>query len=241
MPLCDVCGREFNTEVALGQHKKDKHGDSQASPAPAQEAKAQSAGSGKRRTLRRRNDHRVAISIVAIGLVGGIGLYFVIAPALQNNFTFPCNSTEGTFMHVHPYLRIQVGGQNLTIPAGVGIKTGCFEPLHTHATDGIIHIESPLLRNYTLGDFFTIWRETYGSFSFNGTSHPIEFNQTDIFGLRNDSTHRVVLLVDGVESTKGAGLNLDTLDYLAGPIWEGGSAPYPYGTGHTVVIEYLGS
>ena len=29
--------------------------------------------------------------------------------------------------------------------------------LHTHAADGIIHIESPVQRTYTLGEFFDIW------------------------------------------------------------------------------------
>jgi SecY len=31
--------------------------------------------------------------------------------------------------------------------------------LHTHARDGIVHIESPIQRTYTLGDFFDIWRQ----------------------------------------------------------------------------------
>jgi hypothetical protein len=29
--------------------------------------------------------------------------------------------------------------------------------LHTHAADGVIHIESPVQRTYTLGEFFDIW------------------------------------------------------------------------------------
>jgi hypothetical protein len=33
----------------------------------------------------------------------------------------------------------------------------CFYWLHTHAADGIIHIESPSQRIYTLGDFFDVW------------------------------------------------------------------------------------
>jgi hypothetical protein len=34
--------------------------------------------------------------------------------------------------------------------------------LHTHAADGIIHIESPTVRTYTLGNFFEIWHEPLG-------------------------------------------------------------------------------
>jgi hypothetical protein len=29
--------------------------------------------------------------------------------------------------------------------------------LHTHAADGVVHIESPVERTYTLGEFFDIW------------------------------------------------------------------------------------
>jgi len=38
----------------------------------------------------------------------------------------------------------------------------CFYWLHTHAADGIIHIESPIERTYTLGDFFDIWGQRLG-------------------------------------------------------------------------------
>ena len=33
----------------------------------------------------------------------------------------------------------------------------CFYWLHTHTPDGIIHVESPTIRTYTLGQFFAIW------------------------------------------------------------------------------------
>ena len=45
-------------------------------------------------------------------------------------------------------------------PAGAFIDSGsCFYWLHTHAADGIIHIESPVHRTFTLGDFFDEWRQ----------------------------------------------------------------------------------
>ncbi|EQD32569.1 hypothetical protein B1A_19439 [mine drainage metagenome] len=34
---------------------------------------------------------------------------------------------------------------------------GCFYWLHTHDATGIIHIETPVARQFTLGDFFAIW------------------------------------------------------------------------------------
>ena len=47
--------------------------------------------------------------------------------------------------------------------AGPFINSGsCFYWLHTHAADGIIHIESPVQRTYTLGEFFDEWGQPLG-------------------------------------------------------------------------------
>jgi hypothetical protein len=32
-----------------------------------------------------------------------------------------------------------------------------FSPLHTHDTSGIIHVESPTVRSFTLGEFVDLW------------------------------------------------------------------------------------
>jgi hypothetical protein len=67
---------------------------------------------------------------------------------------------------------VYVNGAARRIPYGIGIPGaqvastsagpyvaagGCFYWLHTHAADGIIHIESPVQRIYTLGNFFDVW------------------------------------------------------------------------------------
>jgi hypothetical protein len=36
--------------------------------------------------------------------------------------------------------------------------------LHTHAADGVIHIESPVQRTYKLGEFFDIWGQPLNRF-----------------------------------------------------------------------------
>jgi len=46
----------------------------------------------------------------------------------------------------------------MKMTAGFFLMMGrCFSWLHTHVADGIIHIESPVQRTYTLGEFFDIW------------------------------------------------------------------------------------
>jgi hypothetical protein len=50
------------------------------------------------------------------------------------------------------------GAQAQATADGPFIDTGtCFYWLHTHAADGVIHIESPVRRAYTLGEFFDEW------------------------------------------------------------------------------------
>jgi hypothetical protein len=83
-----------------------------------------------------------------------------------------CNTSEQTLFHIHTHLTIFVNGQQRQVPAGIGIPNAqatqtqagpfvesgtCFYWLHTHAADGIVHIESPVKRTYTLGDFFDEW------------------------------------------------------------------------------------
>jgi hypothetical protein len=88
-----------------------------------------------------------------------------------------CQSSEQTIFHIHAHLTIFVNGSPRQVPAAIGIpgaqvtssaqgpfisRGTCFYWLHTHAADGIIHIESPVQRTYTLGDFFDEWGQPLG-------------------------------------------------------------------------------
>ena len=188
---------------------------------------------------------------VLVASIGG-GYYLYSAQQTSYGFPFPCLPQESLYVHIHPYLRIVINGNNITIPEGIGITSTCLEPVHTHDSSGIIHIESPTNTNYTLGDFFKIWRATYQTITIIGVKHPIVFNSTDIFGFKVDKNHRLLLIVDGKQSFEYQNLVLNTLDYCnasngsqppcyptatGDPYYAGN--PYPYGTGHTIVIEYI--
>lgn len=72
-----------------------------------------------------------------------------------------CDSMEGAAEHVHASLQIYDRGHALPVPAGVGIAPadGCLYWIHTHAADDVLHIESPVARTFTLGEFFDVWDE----------------------------------------------------------------------------------
>jgi hypothetical protein len=70
-----------------------------------------------------------------------------------------CDAQEGQRIHIHQHLLIIDRGKMVEIPANVGqpMIRRCIYWLHTHTPDGIIHIEAPKDRSFTLGDFFAVW------------------------------------------------------------------------------------
>jgi hypothetical protein len=88
-----------------------------------------------------------------------------------------CSTSEQTLFHIHAHLTVFVNGVARQVPASIGIPGAqvqqtaqgpfvasgtCFYWLHTHVADGVIHIESPVRRAYTLGEFFDEWRQPLG-------------------------------------------------------------------------------
>jgi hypothetical protein len=57
------------------------------------------------------------------------------------------------------HLDVRVNGQPVEVPAYIGVDParGSLSPLHTHDTSGVIHIESPIKRQFTLGVLFSEW------------------------------------------------------------------------------------
>jgi hypothetical protein len=70
-----------------------------------------------------------------------------------------CDAQEGQRIHIHQHLAIFDHGKSVLIPQHIGIPQAarCIYWLHTHTPDGIIHIEAPQDRSFTLGDFFAVW------------------------------------------------------------------------------------
>jgi hypothetical protein len=74
-------------------------------------------------------------------------------------FGIACDAMEGQRIHIHQHLVLLDHGKPVPIPANVGQvpARNCLYWIHTHTPDGIIHIESPQSRTFTLADFFAIW------------------------------------------------------------------------------------
>ena len=72
-----------------------------------------------------------------------------------------CDRAEGAVFHIHQHLALFEHGRPVAIPEDVGrpVAGACLYWLHTHTPDGIIHIEAPIFRSFTLGNFFDVWGE----------------------------------------------------------------------------------
>jgi hypothetical protein len=117
----------------------------------------------------------------SLGSIGPEGVPVPSGPALADTSAMAtggtvdgiqCLGSEQLLFHIHAHLAIFVNGAARQVPFGVGIagaqaqgtpqgpfvsNGGCFYWLHSHAADGIIHIESPQQRTFTLGNYFDIW------------------------------------------------------------------------------------
>lgn len=121
----------------------------------------------------------------AAGATGPEGVPVPAGPPLASPKTtaqpidgIECSVGEQVAFHVHAHLTLLVNGLAQKVPAAVGIADpqaqnttqglffgsgSCFYWLHTHAADGIIHVESPAAAAYRLGQFFDIWGVSLGA------------------------------------------------------------------------------
>jgi hypothetical protein len=82
---------------------------------------------------------------------------------------------EALKVHIHQRMAVLVNGKFFPLPAGIGIdRNGKFiTELHTHDDSGIIHVEAPAPRKFTLGEFFDVWglrftKDCLGGYCTNG-------------------------------------------------------------------------
>lgn len=120
----------------------------------------------------------IMLGIIAAIIAGAAYAIHRSDNTVDTNFAaiddIPCETQEYTTFHIHAHMDIFVNGQHVGVPAQIGLKTTCLYWLHTHTSDGIIHIESPKERDFTVGEFIDIWKAT-------NTGFPTISNGPEIF------------------------------------------------------------
>lgn len=113
--------------------------------------------------------------------IGPQGVAIQTGPFLASATTTPlgkvidgiqCQALRQFAYRVYAHLQVYVRGQARAIPGAIGLvdpaaklttrglvfsPQACYYWLHTRAADGLVQVESPKDRIYTLGDFFKVW------------------------------------------------------------------------------------
>ena len=148
---------------------------------------------------------------VYVGIATILGLafvYYIFSLAIsntQNCATMPATDMdigghESLTMHIHQDLSIRINGDTMIIPANIGLENSIMRPIHTHDGSGRIHVEGTCPRDFTLGEFFDVWGET--------------FTSSCIFENCVDENHRLTMYVNGVETLQWRDLVLKDGDAI---------------------------
>jgi hypothetical protein len=206
----------------------------------------------------------VAVVIVAVVLFLWLGvgvlfphpcIAFQSIPETSGIPDFPASNTTNfgqtwcpqatTLFSVHPELQVSINGQSVGLPPSIGRSQNftnyeCDLPLHTEpgVSGGLFNVTSPWPYDYTLGDFFSVWQESYVSAFINSTysTTTIDYTSSQLLGLSADSTHTIRLFVDNQLSSSGPSLVLNGLNN--GPGSDPSCVDAVYGSGHVIALVY---
>lgn len=101
----------------------------------------------------------------------------------------PALAEEGTVLHTHQHLDIFIDGKSTPVPADIGVNElqNFISPVHTHDYTAVIHVESPTIQKFYLGQFFDVWG--------------VRFNENCIGGYCTNSEKKLKVFVDGKQVT----------------------------------------
>ncbi|GAC1474829.1 MAG: hypothetical protein PVS3B1_24220 [Ktedonobacteraceae bacterium] len=140
------------------------------------------------RNQQSRRTRRIVVAVAVLFLLAGLGVFYLMASSHSNtgaqssqtdtNTAFSpvngvsCDRSEHYDYHHHIHLSMYMNGQAVAVPSYIGINPAASSPclywLHTHDTSGVVHIESPLQRTYTLGNFFDVWSQRFAQLGYPG-------------------------------------------------------------------------
>lgn len=111
---------------------------------------------------------------VAVAIIAFLVVVVVLRNQQPANAAYPitdavsCDRGEHSDFHIHAHVSIYINGQALPMPANIGIAPdqSCLYWLHTHSSDGILHVEAPNGHSFTFGNFLDIWESRFGQLGY---------------------------------------------------------------------------
>ena len=123
-----------------------------------------------------------------------------------------CQAGESYVYHIHIDLTLYNHGKAVMVPKDIGIPASqsineaaqnpqnpniCLYWLHTHDPSGIVHIESPTQKLYTLGQFLDVWRNTAATDATGGYQDQISVDGSFPQALQAANPRDIHAYVDG--------------------------------------------
>ena len=152
MPECLHCQKMFDSVEALQMHNLAKHSET---------VKVPLLTSRQKKKMR----NWVIVAVILGFLIFGTTLLVKRGGSGSSDGTpVPDVDVPSEPIHWHPHLTIRIDGENHVIPAHIGLGS-VHRPIHTHETDGILHMENsnPSRRTVTLGYFFEVWGKDFSA------------------------------------------------------------------------------
>jgi len=187
---CGICGKLFRSRKELEAHTENAH----------------STTAKNTSTKAIKKDFKLSHKLIAIligagflaAIIGLFVIYFGTAPKVSSLTIdgIQCNPSEQLLFHVHAHLDIIINGQYYLVPAQIGITNTCYYWLHTHDVSGIIHIESPVNRDFTLGQFFDVWSKKINN-------NQVKLNNSQIFNYVASPSHPLSVYINGTKVPTG--------------------------------------
>lgn len=99
-----------------------------------------------------------------------------------------CLPMEGSALHIHSHLSLVINKEIINLPQNVGIDpiNGCMNSIHIHDETNLIHVESPAVKDFTLGDFFAVLKQN--------------FDKSQVMNHQVDVEHGLKIYVNGKET-----------------------------------------
>lgn len=159
----------------------------------------------KREILRRIRNVQYSSVILKFSLIITVIIVY-IGPGESSKAQTDSMNMNPIIMHIHPMLSLLVNGTPVTVPTQIGIDPSLWKdhsldefgmqsmpemnmsamaPLHTHDSSGILHVESTINKNYTLGEFLNIWGLNFNSKIVNMTINDMPFTDFRDYVLRD--------------------------------------------------------
>ena len=97
----------------------------------------------------------IVLAVIAVG--GGIITNIVMQQARAQDPLYQCIKSEDQPYQAYVTIFVTANNQEITVPQNIGILPDCVRPMHTHDSNGLVHIAYERPYDFRLGHFLWYW------------------------------------------------------------------------------------